>query len=54
MTLKGRRMLRSISVTARLFLPNRFHGIILKPSPLHSTRTSTINYLLEKRLHLLI
>lgn len=51
MTLKGRRMLRNISVAGRLFLSNRFHGIILKPSPLNSTRTSNVNHLLEKRLH---
>lgn len=42
MTLKGRRMLRNISVAGRLFLSNRFHGIILKPSPLNSTRTSNV------------
>lgn len=54
MTLKCRRMFRNISVTGRLFLSNRFHGTILKPSLLNSTRTSKVKHLLEKRLHLLI
>lgn len=54
MTLKGRRMLRNTSVTGRLFLSNRFHGIILKPSPLNSIRTSKVNHLLEKMLHVLL
>lgn len=54
MTLKGRKMPRNISVTGRLFLSYRIHSIILKPSPLNSTRTSKASYLLEKRLHLLI
>lgn len=38
----------------QLFLSNRFHGTILKPSLLNSTRTSKVKHLLEKRLHLLI